>query len=117
MCIRLLLGEMCIDEQFQTPLPLTSNSSQQQPQQPAVQQLLLLAQPTIPHAGIPPPNFCAIVLKLTTFLMHTLGQQYFSLEMVCAAETLGSNADRIESLLCYLLIPLFLRAATAKKGK
>jgi hypothetical protein len=114
MCIRLLLGEMCVDE----PAPFTSNMSQlpqQASSQPATT-TTTIQQPTVLHAGIPPPNFCAIVLKLTTFLMQTLGQQYFSLEMVCAAETLGSNADRIESLLCYLLIPLFLRAATAKKG-
>lgn len=36
--------------------------------------------------------------------------------MVSGAEGLGAAADRIEAVLCHLLIPLFLRTATNPKG-
>ncbi|WKY11247.1 hypothetical protein Q1695_003091 [Nippostrongylus brasiliensis] len=70
---------------------------------------------TVLHASPPPPVFCSAVLRMTTILMQALGQASFSLEMVSGAEGLGAAADRIEAVLCHLLIPLFLRTATNPK--
>uniref|UniRef100_A0A0K0DBW0 UNC80_C domain-containing protein n=1 Tax=Angiostrongylus cantonensis TaxID=6313 RepID=A0A0K0DBW0_ANGCA len=71
---------------------------------------------TVLHANPPPPSFCNAVLRMTTILMQALGHASFSLEMVSGAEGLGGAADRIEAVLCHLLIPLFLRTAAYPKG-
>lgn len=70
---------------------------------------------TVLHSSPPPPLFCSAVLRMTTILMQALGQASFSLEMVSGAEGLGAAADRIEAVLCHLLIPLFLRTSTNPK--
>ncbi|KAJ1363609.1 Unc-80p [Parelaphostrongylus tenuis] len=70
---------------------------------------------TVLHANPPPPSFCNAVLRMTTILMQALGHASFSLEMVSGVEGLGGAADRIEAVLCHLLIPLFLRTATHPK--
>ncbi|VDM59235.1 unnamed protein product [Angiostrongylus costaricensis] len=70
---------------------------------------------TVLHANPPPPSFCNAVLRMTTILMQALGHASFSLEMVSGAEGLGGAADRIEAVLCHLLIPLFLRTAAHPK--
>ncbi|KHJ80804.1 hypothetical protein OESDEN_19516, partial [Oesophagostomum dentatum] len=67
---------------------------------------------TVLHPAPPPAVFCNAVLRMTTILMQALGQASFSLEMVSGAEGLGAAADRIEAVLCHLLIPLFLRTST-----
>ncbi|EYC17969.1 hypothetical protein Y032_0029g1983 [Ancylostoma ceylanicum] len=70
---------------------------------------------TVLHPAPPPQVFCNAVLRMTTILMQALGQASFSLEMVSGAEGLGAAADRIEAVLCHLLIPLFLRTSTNPK--
>ncbi|KAK6755856.1 hypothetical protein RB195_014320 [Necator americanus] len=70
---------------------------------------------TVLHPAPPPQAFCSAVLRMTTILMQALGQASFSLEMVSSAEGLGAAADRIEAVLCHLLIPLFLRTSTNPK--
>ncbi|KJH51441.1 hypothetical protein DICVIV_02357 [Dictyocaulus viviparus] len=70
---------------------------------------------TVLHAAPPPSVFCQAVLRMTTILMQALGHVSFSLEMVSGVEGLGAAADRIEAVLCHLLIPLFLRTSTHPK--
>ncbi|TKR76778.1 hypothetical protein L596_017869 [Steinernema carpocapsae] len=96
MCLRIMVGDSCSDEAGTT----AANHNN-------------LA--TILHSAIPPPNFCSAVLKLTSFLMQALGQFAFSLEFVCSTDGIGSAADRLEAVLCHVLIPLILKAATVKK--
>uniref|UniRef100_A0A915D4K6 Uncharacterized protein n=1 Tax=Ditylenchus dipsaci TaxID=166011 RepID=A0A915D4K6_9BILA len=96
MCLRLTIGDHSAGEE---------NSSQTMGQTP----------PTILNGSTPPPIFCNTVLKLTAFLMQALGQFAFSLEFVCSSDGLGPLADRIEAILCHILVPLFLRAATPGK--
>ncbi|KAK6023378.1 hypothetical protein OSTOST_10837 [Ostertagia ostertagi] len=79
---------------------------------------------TVLHSSPPPPVFCSAVLRMTTILMQAFRavrstnvfQASFSLEMVSGVEGLGAASDRIEAVLCHLLIPLFLRTATNPKG-
>uniref|UniRef100_A0A914WE92 Protein unc-80 homolog n=1 Tax=Plectus sambesii TaxID=2011161 RepID=A0A914WE92_9BILA len=99
MCLRILIGDPSLYSDD------ASNSS-------VAQQT---SSPTVLHGGTPPAIFCSAVLKLTSFLMQALGQLSFSLEYVCSPDTLGSGADKVEAVLCHILIPLFLRAGTAKK--
>ncbi|KAK0415429.1 hypothetical protein QR680_011941 [Steinernema hermaphroditum] len=96
MCLRIMVGDSCSDEAGATAANHSNLS-------------------TILHSSTPPPNFCNAVLKLTSFLMQALGQFAFSLEFVCSTDGIGSAADRLEAVLCHVLIPLFLKAATAKK--
>ncbi|KAK5986951.1 hypothetical protein GCK32_002945 [Trichostrongylus colubriformis] len=70
---------------------------------------------TVLHSSPPPPIFCSAVLRMTIILMQALGQASFSLEMVSGVEGLGAASDRIEAVLCHLLIPLFLRTSTNPK--
>uniref|UniRef100_A0A158QN60 DUF3453 domain-containing protein n=1 Tax=Haemonchus placei TaxID=6290 RepID=A0A158QN60_HAEPC len=70
---------------------------------------------TVLHSSPPPPVFCNAVLRMTIILMQALGQASFSLEMVSGVEGLGAASERVEAVLCHLLIPLFLRTATNPK--
>lgn len=56
MCLRLIIGDQCIED------TITSNSSIAQNQN------------TILNSQLPPAIFCNIVLKLTSFLIQALGQ-------------------------------------------
>lgn len=67
------------------------------------------------HSTTPPNNFCQAVLRLAVILMQALGQQSFSLEFVTSAEAIGPSADRLEAVLCHLLIPLFIRVSSQPK--
>ncbi|KAH7731934.1 protein unc-80 [Aphelenchoides avenae] len=94
-CLRMTVGDSCAEDQPGT------NPSQAAQQHPS----------TILHSTVPPSVFCNTVLKLTSFLMQALGQFAFSLEFVCSTEGIGSSADRLEAVLCHILIPLLLRSA------
>uniref|UniRef100_A0A914RUT7 Protein UNC80 C-terminal domain-containing protein n=1 Tax=Parascaris equorum TaxID=6256 RepID=A0A914RUT7_PAREQ len=98
MCLRIMVGDPCIDD-------ISAQSAAHS-----------LSLSTVLHASTPPPTFCNAVLKLASFLMQALGQYSFSLEFLCSVEGIGPTADRLEAVLCHVLIPLFLRAATASKG-
>uniref|UniRef100_A0A5S6PYL0 UNC80 domain-containing protein n=1 Tax=Trichuris muris TaxID=70415 RepID=A0A5S6PYL0_TRIMR len=68
---------------------------------------------TILPSFFPPHNFCAAVVQLTFFLMQALGESAFSLEYICSQETLGAvSNDRIETVTCNVLVPLFLEIAS-----
>uniref|UniRef100_A0A915C2K7 Transmembrane protein n=1 Tax=Parascaris univalens TaxID=6257 RepID=A0A915C2K7_PARUN len=97
MCLRIMVGDPCIDD-------ISAQSAAHS-----------LSLSTVLHASTPPPTFCNAVLKLASFLMQALGQYSFSLEFLCSVEGIGPTADRLEAVLCHVLIPLFLRAATASK--
>uniref|UniRef100_A0A7E4W3C8 UNC80 domain-containing protein n=1 Tax=Panagrellus redivivus TaxID=6233 RepID=A0A7E4W3C8_PANRE len=98
MCLRLTVGDISGDETV-TGAQATAHSNPS----------------TILNASTPPPIFCNAVLKLTSFLMQALGQFAFSLEFVCSADGVGIAAERLEAVLCHVLIPLFLRAAIPGK--
>lgn len=69
----------------------------------------LLHPTTVLHPVTPPFVFNNAVLRLTTILMQALGQFAFSLEFITSSEGMGVSAERLEAVLCHLLIPLFLR--------
>ncbi|KAI6188392.1 Protein unc-80 [Aphelenchoides besseyi] len=96
MCLRLTVGDHCTDEVVSN---VYSGSNPM----------------TILNASVPPQSFCNIVLRLTAFLMQALGQMVFSLEIVCSQEGVGVAAERLEAILCHILIPLFLMAAVPGK--
>lgn len=97
MCLRLTAGDHCSDE-----VVSGVNCSANNP-------------PTILSAAVPPQSFCNVVLRLTAFLMQALGQMAFSLEVVCSQEGVGAAAERLEAVLCHILIPIFLMAAVPGK--
>ncbi|VDK81114.1 unnamed protein product [Onchocerca ochengi] len=72
---------------------------------------------SVVHSVYPPQPFCNAALKFASFLMQTLGQAAFSLDYLCSIEGLGPTAERLEVVLCHILIPLFFRAAVAKNDK
>ncbi|VDN33769.1 unnamed protein product, partial [Gongylonema pulchrum] len=94
MCLRIMVGDPCSDD-------LSTQSC--------------IAMSTVLHGSCPPQAFCNSVLKLASFLMQALGQVAFSLEYLCSGEGIGATAERLEAVLCHILIPLFLRAAASKK--
>ncbi|VDN33042.1 unnamed protein product, partial [Gongylonema pulchrum] len=94
MCLRIMVGDPCNDD-------LSTQSC--------------IAMSTVLHGSCPPQAFCNSVLKLASFLMQALGQVAFSLEYLCSGEGIGATAERLEAVLCHILIPLFLRAAASKK--
>uniref|UniRef100_A0A0N4UG78 DUF3453 domain-containing protein n=1 Tax=Dracunculus medinensis TaxID=318479 RepID=A0A0N4UG78_DRAME len=97
MCLRIMVGDPCVlDEPLQSTAHNFSSS-------------------TVLHALSPPQSFCNVVLKIASFLMQTLGQLSFSLEFFCSTEGIGPMADRLEAVLCHILIPLFLRATMSKR--
>lgn len=57
---------------------------------------------------IPPQHFCSTVLRLIALYVISLGEGY--LHAMFATQT------RIENVLLNLLIPLFLRVGTGRKG-
>uniref|UniRef100_A0A915PNH9 Uncharacterized protein n=1 Tax=Setaria digitata TaxID=48799 RepID=A0A915PNH9_9BILA len=96
ICLRIMIGDPLTDDLFNQSSTAFS---------------------TILHGTCPPQSFCNAVLKLASFLMQALGQAVFSLEHLCSSEGIGPLAERLEVILCQILIPLFLRAATAKNDK
>lgn len=97
ICLRLIAGDQFTDESVAVANAATGGSN------------------TILNQHVPPPLFSAIVLKMTAFLMQALGQAAFSLETICSHESIGVVSERIEAVLCNVLIPLFLSAAGAGK--
>ena len=75
--------------------------------------------PTIISAQTPPAVFAQAALKLTGFLSQVLPENLYNLETICSPGDygLGVSSDRIETVLCLVLIPMFIRAATARKGE
>ncbi|EFO12897.1 hypothetical protein LOAG_15635 [Loa loa] len=96
MCLRIMIGDPLNDDLF-----TQSNTTFS----------------TVLHGTCPPQPFCTAVLKLASFMMQALGQAAFSLEYLCSNEGIGPIAERLEVILCHLLIPLFLQAAIAKNEK
>ncbi|GMT17332.1 hypothetical protein PFISCL1PPCAC_8629, partial [Pristionchus fissidentatus] len=96
VCLRIVAGDPCNDE---GAAPTALHPS------------------TVLHASTPPPAFCQATLKLTSILMQALGQFVFSLEFVCSVDGMGTSADRLEAVLCHVLIPLFLRTASTAKAE
>ncbi|MFH4979615.1 hypothetical protein AB6A40_006324 [Gnathostoma spinigerum] len=97
MCLRIMVGDPCSED----------GSSQ------SASHSITLS--TILHSSTPPASFCNAVLRLASFLMQALGQFCFSLELMCSAEGIGPTAERLEAVLCHILIPVCLRCATAQK--
>lgn len=64
---------------------------------------------------IPPQYFCSTVLRLIALHVISLGEGY-SLENVCNGQAMFSNQTKTENMLLNLLIPLFLRVGTGRKG-
>ena len=64
---------------------------------------------------IPPQHFCSTVLRLIALHVISLGDGY-SLENICGGHGMFSTHTRTENVLLNLLIPLFLRVGTGRKG-
>lgn len=64
---------------------------------------------------IPPQHFCSTVLRLIALHVISLGEGY-SLENTCGGHGMFSTHTRTENVLLNLLIPLFLRVGTGRKG-
>uniref|UniRef100_A0A0R3QT36 UNC80_C domain-containing protein n=1 Tax=Brugia timori TaxID=42155 RepID=A0A0R3QT36_9BILA len=96
MCLRIMIGDPLNDDLFTQSNAVFS---------------------TVLHGTSPPQPYCNAVLKLASFLMQALGQATFSLEYLCSSEGIGPIAERLEVVLCHVLIPLFLQAAVAKNDK
>lgn len=64
---------------------------------------------------IPPPHFCSTVLRLIALHVISFGEGY-SLENVLGGQNMFTNQTRTENALLNLLIPLFLRVGTGRKG-
>uniref|UniRef100_A0A158R4L5 UNC80 domain-containing protein n=1 Tax=Syphacia muris TaxID=451379 RepID=A0A158R4L5_9BILA len=91
-CLRLMVGDPTLDDSSQTALHN-------------------LAPSTVLHPTAPPSFFCDVVLKLVSFLIQALDQ----LSFLCSVDGIGPTADRAEVVLCKVLIPLFIRAASVDK--
>uniref|UniRef100_A0A8R1DJA0 UNC80 domain-containing protein n=1 Tax=Caenorhabditis japonica TaxID=281687 RepID=A0A8R1DJA0_CAEJA len=88
LCLRMMVGDPCVDDgAASTALHPT----------------------TVLHPAPPPQIFANAVLRLTTILMQALGQFVFSLDFVTSTEGMGVSSERLEAVLCHILIPLFLR--------
>uniref|UniRef100_A0A0R3RUV0 Protein unc-80 n=1 Tax=Elaeophora elaphi TaxID=1147741 RepID=A0A0R3RUV0_9BILA len=96
VCLRIMIGDTLTDDLF-----TQSNS----------------AFSTVLHGTCPPQPFCNAALRLASFMMQALGQAAFSLENLCSSEGIGPTAERLEVVLCHVLIPLFLQAAIVKNDK
>ncbi|EGT33036.1 CBN-UNC-80 protein [Caenorhabditis brenneri] len=88
LCLRMMVGDPCTDD--------GSSSTALHPT-------------TVLHPTPPPQVFANSVLRLTIILMQALGQFAFSLEFVTSSEGMGVSSERLEAVLCHVLIPLFLR--------
>lgn len=97
MCLRLVVGDHFADEAAGPGLFSAGASN------------------TILSSAVPPAGFCAVVLKLTAFMMQALGQFSFSLELICSHDGIGASAERLEAVLCHVVIPLCLMAAVPGK--
>lgn len=64
---------------------------------------------------IPPPHFCSTVLRLIALHVISFGEGY-SLENVLG-QNMFATQTRTENAMLNLLIPLFLRVGTGRKGK
>ncbi|MCP9264094.1 Protein unc-80 [Dirofilaria immitis] len=96
MCLRIMIGDPSNDDILTQSNPAFS---------------------TVLHGICPSQPFCNAALKLASFLVQALGQAAFSLEYLCSSEGIGPTAERLEVVLCHILIPLFLRAALVKNDK
>lgn len=67
-------------------------------------------------APLPPPHFCSTVLRLIALHVISFGEGY-SLENVLGGQNMFATQTRTENALLNLLIPLFLRVGTGRKGK
>lgn len=65
---------------------------------------------------IPPQHFCSTVLRLISLHVISFGEGY-SLENVFGGQAMFASQTRTENTLLNLLIPLFLRIGTGRKGK
>ncbi|CAI2352462.1 unnamed protein product [Caenorhabditis sp. 36 PRJEB53466] len=88
LCLRMMVGDPCVED--------GSSSTALHPS-------------TVLHPTPPPQIFANGVLRLTTILMQALGQFAFSLDFVTSTEGMGVSSERLEAVLCHVLIPLFLR--------
>ncbi|CAI5452393.1 unnamed protein product [Caenorhabditis angaria] len=88
LCLRIMVGDPCLDD--------GASSTALHPS-------------TVLHPTTPPQVFANCVLRLTTILMQALGQFAFSLDFVTSTEGMGVSSERLEAVLCHVLIPLFLR--------
>ncbi|PIC30809.1 hypothetical protein B9Z55_021926 [Caenorhabditis nigoni] len=88
LCLRMMVGDPCTEDG-------TSSTA--------------LHPTTVLHPTPPPQVFANSVLKLTTIMMQALGQFAFSLDFVTSPEGMGVSSERLEAVLCHVLIPLFLR--------
>lgn len=65
---------------------------------------------------LPPPHFCSTILRLIALHVISFGEGY-SLENVLGGQNMFATQTRTENALLNLLIPLFLRVGTGRKGK
>ncbi|KAL1123884.1 hypothetical protein AAG570_001654, partial [Ranatra chinensis] len=63
---------------------------------------------------VPPPHFCATVVRLIALQMLAVGESY-TLEHVCGGSTLFPTHEKTESILMNLLMPLCLRVGSGRK--
>uniref|UniRef100_A0A0N4ZFZ3 UNC80 domain-containing protein n=1 Tax=Parastrongyloides trichosuri TaxID=131310 RepID=A0A0N4ZFZ3_PARTI len=122
MCLRIIVGDNCQDDggtssatggnpSQGTTFANTTNFSNAQGNLNNVLGFNTILSPYVPNT-----TFSNTVIKLVLFLMQALGQVVYSIETICSPESVGyASTERIEALLCYLMIPMFFKSAYPTK--
>ncbi|XP_022101911.1 protein unc-80 homolog isoform X3 [Acanthaster planci] len=84
--------------------------------------LLTMSSPTGGMRFTPPPVFCSAVVRAVAMQMHCMKHQYwmrpkdlYTLEQVFGGTPVFNSAERTETILLYLVIPLCLRVGCGRK--
>uniref|UniRef100_A0A0K0E172 UNC80_C domain-containing protein n=3 Tax=Strongyloides stercoralis TaxID=6248 RepID=A0A0K0E172_STRER len=124
MCLRIIVGDNCQDDSGiisnitinpnqGTTFNNTTNFTNAQGN---VNFTNTLGFNTIISPFVPNILFSNTVIKLVLFLMQALGQLIFPIETVFSPESVGyASTERIEALLCYIMIPMFFKSAHPTK--
>uniref|UniRef100_A0AC35TVB0 UNC80 domain-containing protein n=1 Tax=Rhabditophanes sp. KR3021 TaxID=114890 RepID=A0AC35TVB0_9BILA len=122
MCLRIVVGDNCQDETTGSGNAGGNNqnlghlNSANYSNNPMSNSQRPLGFNTVLSPFVPNTAFSTAVLNLVFFLMQALGQFVYSIEIICSAESVGYAAnERVEALLCYLLIPMFFKSAYPTK--
>ncbi|XP_071797964.1 protein unc-80 homolog isoform X4 [Asterias amurensis] len=76
--------------------------------------LLTMASPSVGMRFTPPPVFCSAVVRLVAMQMHCMKDLY-TLEQVFGGTPVFNSAERTETILLYLVLPLCLRVGCGRK--
>uniref|UniRef100_A0A0N5B9Z7 UNC80_C domain-containing protein n=1 Tax=Strongyloides papillosus TaxID=174720 RepID=A0A0N5B9Z7_STREA len=124
MCLRIIVGDNCQDDGGTTSgiggnvnqgTTFTNTTNFTNPQS-NINYTNTLGFNTIISPFVPNIAFSNTVIKLVLFLMQALGQLVYSIETICSTESVGyASTERVEALLCYIMIPMFFKSAHPTK--